>query len=158
MAYDESVFAVTAKPVELNVEILELTIERFLALTEGEQNYLRMTSASVSGLRELPPLRRRIAEYVHMRGLQNLPTRLVDINRRFSRPCAAIGTTPFAEVRHLCSVNVLMALDKRKQVVYFSRALWKAMQVKREAEPAEFELIPPYLDQLFDNLAYEEQQ
>lgn len=155
MSYDESVFSAPAMPL---VDVLKLRIEDFLAFPPNEKAALRMQAESAAGLRELHQVRKRIAEYLHVRGLQNLPTLLVDINRRFSRPCALVSTSPSAEVLHLTTMNVLMRLDKRKQIAYFPRVLWEAMQAKREAEPAEFDLIPPYLDQLFDNLAYEEQQ
>lgn len=160
MQYDDSVFSASAKPVESNVDIVNLSLLEYFRLSNGERAGLRIRAMRTSGLTELSSLRRRIAEYIQVRGFESRPTLLVDINRRFAKVCKTVGTRPTDEVAYLAEAGVILPLDFRRRTAYFPRTQWEYMSAQR-AEPAFVEIqatlkpeqrMPPLLELLFSNL------
>lgn len=82
-----------AMRIETNRDILAIGIMNSGALTEGEQQTLKMKAAQVTDLQSISALKRRITEFVHIHSIESVPIKLGTLNRRFSKIAKKLGSS-----------------------------------------------------------------
>ena len=86
---------------------------------------LRVKLASQTGLTSLEDIEVRMAEYVHINSLLNVPSTLGGLNRRFGRTAKKCGGQTADIVQKLLAAGAITELDRGGTRCYVSTEMWK---------------------------------
>jgi hypothetical protein len=136
-------------PVPDNRDLLEVSLMEYIAMPAGQQQYLKGRSITTTDIKTLGQLKRRIAEYIHLRSLEMKPQRLATVNRRFSRLAKQHGTSTMEVVNDLLLSERLITIERNGVSALFSGAV-RREQVK-ELTALHMDTMAP-LDIMMENL------
>lgn len=135
-------FSPEYKPVVAVRDILQLQAEAMRGgVPEAELAYLRHKSANTTDIDSAQALKRRIAEYIHMRTLHGKGTTRVDVNRRFSKVAKRYETTTNDLIGELFASGRLTELERGGKSVVATASIYN-----------EVVLIVPDVSQYIANL------
>lgn len=110
-------------PISADSPIMEVNQENLFELTPGEFAAMKMKTMSTYGIRDALELKQRMLEFVHIHSVDNTPTTMESLNRRFGKCAKQHGTDCLSIVRDLVAVDLLRSFSGRRTVVASSKVV-----------------------------------
>lgn len=129
MEYDEFGPNALDTPVQSVIPHREILDVKFMDVVGGtikelEMMQLKSRSRITHDLKDKGALKKRILEYIHIRSTENLPVRLMDINRVFQHPARRLGIPVKLIGQNLLETQRVIELEQSNVSALFSNAIW----------------------------------
>lgn len=116
----------------LDVNISDLTVKEYLNMTPAQQQALRLKTIGTAGIADKEALKRRLIEYIHWGCIEQRPSRLMTLNRRFNRLAHKFESSVLVLLTELAADGLVHVFEIKNQMILAT--VHYLMQVK-EAIP-----------------------
>lgn len=98
--------------LQTNINILSLGFKEFYSLDPIEIQSLKIQSMEVGCINTISELKKRIAEYVHINSLENIPLKIGTINKRFISSARKFNLSVSNIIRSLSQSGHVVLIDR----------------------------------------------
>lgn len=129
MQYDEFSDEAVLNPAEVMQSNRDILSVKFIESIDGtiDANELMQLKSRSRHTHDLPgpgALKKRLLEYIHIRSCENMPVRLMDLNRVFQHPARRTGQSVKVLTQQLLNTKRIMELEQSNVAALFSSVIW----------------------------------
>lgn len=121
--------------------MLELGVEGYAELPAEERRHRLAACQSSGGIKDELDLKLRIAEYIHIRTLNGMPSKRVAINQRFAAIARKMQTTPMRILNDLIVEKYVEEFERRGKKIVVSFKVYEDLCKEYEQNLIEIEAL-----------------